>query len=115
MTTESEKSKIAKKISIGSIAHMLSLSINKFLTLCSYLIIFWFVAKEEVGLFFIGLSFMGMISVFLSFGLPAIVQRFTAYYYGRKEYGKIKDLLIKGGLLTTFFSGIAKDDFCFFK
>ncbi|MCD6227514.1 oligosaccharide flippase family protein [Candidatus Micrarchaeota archaeon] len=102
---KTEAAQAAKRISIGSISGILSTGLTKVLTLLFYFLIFWFLTKEDAGLFLLSLSFIGIIGAFLSLGLPATINRFTAYYYGRKEYGKLKDLLIKGGALTFIFSG----------
>ncbi|MCC7570184.1 polysaccharide biosynthesis C-terminal domain-containing protein [Candidatus Micrarchaeota archaeon] len=101
MAEETEGFKVAKKIGIGSIANFISVGIGKVFTLLFYLLIFWALSKEDAGLFFIALSFMGVISMSFNFGVPAIMQRYTAFFEGQGKHGKLKDLFLKGIVFTV--------------
>ena len=101
---QKESFRAAKKITIGGVSGVTATILTKLLSVLFYFIIFWFGDKEEAGLFLLSLSFIGIIGAFLSLGLPATVNRFVAYYYGKKEYFKLKELFVKGLFVSFVFS-----------
>jgi O-antigen/teichoic acid export membrane protein len=103
---KSEAKYVAKKISMGSSANFVSVFLMKIISVLFYLLLFRFVVPAELGLFFIAFSLMSIIAGVVSFGIPVISQRFTSYFMGKGEYGKIKDFLIKGTVFVILFSGL---------
>ncbi len=56
--------------------------------LCSFvytILVARLAAQEQVGLFYFGLSIVGIMGIFADFGLSTAIQRYIPYHLGRKE------------------------------
>lgn len=52
-----------------------------------------FLGAEALGLYALGMSIVGLISLLITFGFPAAAARFIAEYAGRREYSRIGSFL----------------------
>jgi O-antigen/teichoic acid export membrane protein len=101
MDGEEDIPQYSKEVAKGS---LWSLAGNAFFKLASffYLILISRAASpDDVGLFFVALSFVSLISLVSDIGLSGALSRYLPYFEGRNEKGKIKDLLKISYLVTT--------------
>ncbi len=52
------------------------------------------IPKVSYGYIYSAMSFIGLLGIFFDFGLVYAVIRFTAFYMGRKNYSKVKEILL---------------------
>ena len=51
------------------------------------------VSQNDVGLFYLALSIIGLFGAWKTFGLPVALTRYVPFYESRNEHGKARDLL----------------------
>ena len=69
---------------------------NVFIKAFSFIYIIYIaraVSQDDVGLFYLSLSIIGLVGAWRNFGLPAALARYVPYYEGRNEGGKARRLL----------------------
>jgi O-antigen/teichoic acid export membrane protein len=60
--------------------------------------------QEDIGLFYLSFSIIGLVMVFSEFGLPFSLQRYVPYYEGRGENHKIAGIMRATYLITLISS-----------
>lgn len=99
-----------KTIVKGSFWIMISNLLIKFIGFLYTVIIARLLVPEEVGIFYLALSVLGILYIFTDLGLLASLGRYVPYFYGRKEIGKLRELIklsyFGGGIFTLLFSAI---------
>jgi len=97
----------------GTMWQNISNLVVKFASFIYTILIARLVAQEEVGLFYFGLSIIGIMGIFADFGLATAVQRYVPYHLGRKEKAIANQIirfavvfgtaaLVVGSLLTYY-------------
>ena len=82
---------------------------NVFLKAFSFIYVIYLaraVSQDDVGIFYLSLSIIGLVGACRDFGLPAALARYVPYYEGRKEGGKVRSLL-RSTYVINALSGIA--------
>lgn len=82
---------------------------NVFLKAFSFIYVIYIaraVSQDDVGLFYLSLSIIGLVGAWRDFGLPAALARYIPYYESRHEGGKVRSLL-RSTWLVNALSGIA--------
>ena len=88
----------------GTIAHSMEVAKgafwglvgNIFLKAFSFLYVVYIaraVSQDDIGLFYLSLSIIGLLGAWRDFGLPTSLVRYVPYYESRKEGSKVRDLL----------------------
>jgi O-antigen/teichoic acid export membrane protein len=99
----SESSTIAK----GSFWTLFFNIINKIIAFVYTILVARLVSPEDVGTFYLVLSVLGVLFIFTDLGLLSSLSRYVPYFYGKKEIGKLRNLLklsyFVGGGLTLLF------------
>ena len=81
---------------------------NVFLKAVSFLYVVYVaraVSQDDVGIFYLSLSIIGLVGAWRDFGLPSSLARYVPYFESRKEGGKVRSLLRYTYLLNAL-SGI---------
>ncbi len=82
--------------------------LTKLISFIYTIIIARILIEEEIGLFYLALSVLGILYLFTDLGLIYALNRYVPYLYGRKEFGKLRSLVglsyIGGGTLTLIFA-----------
>ncbi len=60
--------------------------------------------KEEFGLFYSILAFVGMTTILYDLGLTNAVARFSSFYSARRQYGKVKETVLITLIVRIFLS-----------
>jgi len=100
--------KEATTIAKGSSWTLLSNLLTKLISFIYYIILAKFLITEEIGIFFLVLSTLGILYMFTDLGMIYSLSRYVPYLYGKNEFGKLKKLIrlsyFGGGTLTFLFS-----------
>jgi len=100
----------ASTIAKGSLWILSSTIATKLISFIYTIIIARLLFAEEIGSFYLVLSVLGILYIFTDLGLMYSLARYVPYLYGRKEFGKLRNLVklsyVGGGTLTFIFSVI---------
>ena len=98
----------ASTIARGSFWTLSSNITTKLISFIYTIIIARLLLVEEIGIFYLVLSVLGILYVFTDLGIMYSLSRYVPYLYGKKEFGKLKNLVklsyLGGGILTFIFS-----------
>jgi len=93
MDSEEDIPQYSKEVAKGSLwnlAGSVALKLSSFLYV---ILIARAASQDDVGLFYLAISVVSLVSIFSDLGLAGALLRYIPYFEGRNEKGKIKDLL----------------------
>jgi O-antigen/teichoic acid export membrane protein len=97
-----------KTIAKGSFWILSTSMVSKLISFLYTIIIARMLATEEIGTFYLVLSVLGILYIFTDLGIIFSLNRYVPYLYGRREFGKLRNLVklsyLGGGALTFLFS-----------
>ncbi|MFN7991569.1 MAG: flippase [Candidatus Micrarchaeia archaeon] len=101
MVPDGELSHHSKEVAKGSFWSFLGNAFYKLISFFYVVLLARAASQDDVGLFFLSFSIVGIIMMFSDFGLPNSLQRFVPFFEGRDERGKILSLLNANYLIVT--------------
>jgi len=97
-------------IAKGSFWTLFSSIATKFISFIYSIIIVRLLIPDEIGVFYLVLSVLGILYIFTDLGVIYSLRRYVPYLYGKEEFAKLRNLVrlsyIGGGILTFVFSVI---------
>ncbi|NYZ74255.1 flippase [Candidatus Micrarchaeota archaeon] len=93
MEWEEEIPQYSKEVAKGSFWNIVGNVIMKLVSFLYVILIARAASQGDVGLFYLALSVVSLVSIFSDLGLAGALMRYIPYFEGRNEKGKIKDLL----------------------
>jgi O-antigen/teichoic acid export membrane protein len=87
--TISETSVHSKEVAGGSFWNLIGSILLKLVSFFYVVLLARAASADDVGIFYLALSIIGLISVFSDIGLPASLQRYIPFFEGRKEKDKV--------------------------
>ena len=103
---EDELQEHSKAIASGTFWGLLGNGAAKLISFLYIVYVARMVSQNDVGLFYLALSIIGLFGAWKTFGLPLALTRYVPYFEARKEYGKARSLLWIT-YLANIVSGIA--------
>ncbi len=97
-------------MAVGTFWSNLGIIAVKLISFIYMIIIARLVAQSEVGLFYLGIGMVGVISIFADLGISQTVQRYLPYYLGKRDKvsaSKVLTLNIVLGFVLLFIVAIA--------
>jgi O-antigen/teichoic acid export membrane protein len=96
----------SKEVAKGSFWGMLGSVSFKLVSFVYVILIARAASADDVGLFYLALSVVGLVSIFSDFGMPAALARYVPYLEGKGEKKKISGILLANYLLSGGASAI---------
>ncbi len=96
--------RFGRSVAQGVVFSTISQGMIKVSNLIILLLVLYYFPPEEAGLFMLGNALFGLFLVITSFGIPAGVDRFTAYFLGKGDQKRIKKLFIQSVLASLIIS-----------
>ncbi|MDD5172183.1 MAG: flippase [Candidatus ainarchaeum sp.] len=93
MEGEEEIPQYSKEVARGSFWSLLGNIAFKLVSFLYVILIARAASQDDIGLFYLALSVVSIISIFSDIGLAGSLTRYIPYFEGRNEKGKIRDLL----------------------
>ncbi|MDD5339642.1 MAG: flippase [Candidatus ainarchaeum sp.] len=94
----------SKEVARGSFWSLFGGLFYKFISFLYVVIIARMASQDDIGLFYLSLAVVTTFIVISDLGLPASLIRYTPYYEGRGEHGKVRALLKYAYLTVTLLS-----------
>jgi O-antigen/teichoic acid export membrane protein len=101
---DDELPQYSKEVAKGSLWSFIGNILSKLVSFFYVILLARSASQDDVGLFYLSYSIIGLVMVFSDLGLPGSLQRYVPYFEGRKEPGKISSLFKATYALVTLSS-----------
>jgi O-antigen/teichoic acid export membrane protein len=101
---DDELPQYSKEVAKGSLWSFIGNILSKLVSFFYVILLARSASQDDVGLFYLSYSIIGLVMVFSDLGLPGSLQRYVPYFEGRKEPGKISSLFKATYVLVTLSS-----------